>query len=55
MNSAIKSAPNDGRKHRPKHVELTWNNKLICIVNLIGYCHSCNTMHGFMNIKCTNK
>ena len=23
------SAPDDARKHRPKHVELTWNNKLI--------------------------
>ena len=22
------SAPDDGRKHRPKHVELTWNNIL---------------------------
>jgi hypothetical protein len=22
------SAPDDGRKHRPKHVELTWNYKL---------------------------
>ena len=26
------SAPDDGRKHRPKHVELTRNNKLTCIV-----------------------
>jgi len=26
------SAPNDGRKYRPKHVELTGNNKLIYIV-----------------------
>jgi hypothetical protein len=26
------SVPNDGRKHRPKHVEPTWNNKLIYIV-----------------------
>jgi len=26
------SAPDDGRKHRPKHVELTTNNKLTCIV-----------------------
>jgi len=26
------SAPNGGRKHRPKHVELTRNNKLTCIV-----------------------
>ena len=23
------SAPDDGRKHRPKNVNLTWNNKLI--------------------------
>jgi len=27
-------------KHRPKHVELTWNNKLIYIVHLVGYFHS---------------
>jgi len=27
-------APDDGRKHRPKHVELAWNNKLIYIVHL---------------------
>ena len=33
------SAPGDGRKHRPKHVEPTWNNKLICIVYLVGYIH----------------
>jgi hypothetical protein len=26
------SAPDDGRKHRPKHVELTRNNKLTYIV-----------------------
>jgi len=31
------SAPDDGQKHRPKHVELTWNNKLIYIVRLVGY------------------
>jgi len=29
--------PDDGRKHRPKHVQLTWNNKLIYIVHLVGY------------------
>ena len=34
------SALNDGRKHRPKHVELTWNNKLIYRVHLVGYFHS---------------
>jgi len=45
------SAPDDGRKHRLKHVELTWNNKLIYIVHLVGYFHSCITMHGFMNVK----
>jgi hypothetical protein len=38
-------------KHRPKHVELTWNNKLIYIVHLVGYFHSCITMNGFMNVK----
>ena len=26
------SAPDDGRKHRPKRVELTRNNKLTCMV-----------------------
>ena len=45
------SAPDDRRKHRPKHVELTWNNKLTYIVHLVGYFHSCITMHGFMNVK----
>jgi hypothetical protein len=25
-------SPDDGRKHRPKHVELTRNNKITCIV-----------------------
>jgi len=34
------SAPDDGRKHRPKHVELTWNNKLISIVHLVDYLHN---------------
>jgi hypothetical protein len=29
--------PDDGRKHRPKHVEFTWNNKLIYIMHLVGY------------------
>jgi len=41
----------DGRKHRPIHVELVWNNTLIYIVHLVGYFHSCITMHGFMNIR----
>ena len=35
------SAPDDGREHRPKHVELTCNNKLIYIVHIVGYFHSC--------------
>ena len=48
------SAPDDGRKHRLKHVELTWNNKLTHIVHLVGYFHSCITMHGFMKDKCLN-
>ena len=38
---------------RPKHVEQTWNNKLIYIVHLVGYFHSCITMHGFMKVKFT--
>ena len=33
-------AADDGRKHCPKHVELTWNNKLIYIVAFVGYFHS---------------
>jgi hypothetical protein len=45
------SAPYDERKHCPKHVELTWNNKLIYIAHLVGYFHSCITMHGFVNVK----
>jgi len=45
------SAPDDGLKHSPKHVELTWNNKLIYIVNLFGYFHSCITLPGFMYVK----
>jgi hypothetical protein len=40
--------------HRPKHVELTWNNKLIYIVHLVDYFHSCITMNRFINIKLTN-
>ena len=47
------SAPGDGRKHRPKHVEPTWNNNLTYIVHLVGYFHSCITKHGFMNVKRT--
>jgi len=33
------SAPDNGRKHRPKNVELTRNKKLIYIVHLVGYFH----------------
>jgi hypothetical protein len=29
-----------GEKHRPKHVEMAWNNKLIYIVHLVGYLHN---------------
>jgi len=29
------------QKHWPKHVGLTWSNKLIYIVHLVGYIHSC--------------
>ena len=32
-------APDYGRKHRPKHVQPTWNNKLIYIVRLVDYFH----------------
>jgi len=35
----------------PENVEPTWNNKLIYIVHLVGYFHSCITMHGFMNVN----
>ena len=38
-------------ENRPKHVQSTWNNKLIYIVHLVGYFHSCVTMHGVMDIK----
>jgi len=34
------SALDYGRKHRPKHVEPTWNNKLMYIVHLVGYFRS---------------
>jgi hypothetical protein len=44
-------APDDGRKHRPKHLEPTWNNKLIYIVHLVGYFRSYIMMHGFMKKK----
>jgi hypothetical protein len=47
-------APDDGRKHRPKHVELTWNNKLNYIVHLVGYFYSCIMMHRFPNVKFIN-
>ena len=30
--------------HRPKHVELIWNNKLIYIVHLVGYLHRSNLL-----------
>jgi hypothetical protein len=38
-------------KHRSKHVELTWNNKLMYIVHLVGHFHNDITMHGFMGGK----
>jgi len=34
------SAPDDGRKQRPKHVEPTWNNKLVYVVHLFGHFRS---------------
>jgi len=43
--------PDDGRKHHSKHVQPTWNNKLIYLVHLVGYFHSYITMHGFMDVK----
>ena len=45
------NAPDYRRKHRPKHVELTWRNKLIYIVHLVGYFYNCITVHGFVNVK----
>jgi hypothetical protein len=48
------SVLDDGRKHRPKHVELTWNDKLISIVHLVSYFRSCFTLHGFTNVKFAN-
>jgi len=38
------SAPDNGRKHRPKHAEQTLNNKLIYIGHLVGYFRSCITI-----------
>jgi hypothetical protein len=35
------SAPDDGGKYRPKHVQPAWNNKLIYTVHLFGYFYSC--------------
>jgi len=34
------SAPDDWLKHLSKHVELTWNNKLIYKMHLVGYFHN---------------
>jgi len=51
MLSIQSSAPDDGRKHRPKHVELTKENKLLTYVVTSCYFHNCITMHGFMNVK----
>jgi hypothetical protein len=34
------SAPDDGRKHRPKHEKLTWNKKLVYIVHHVDYFQS---------------
>ena len=41
-----------GEKVAPKHVQQTWNNKLIYIRvgHLVDYFHSCIKMHGFMNV-----
>jgi len=42
-------------ENRPKHVQPTWNNKLIYIVHLVGYFYSRIAMlHGFMNVNYTN-
>jgi hypothetical protein len=40
-----------GENSAPKHVEPTWNNKLIYIVHFVSYFHSCITMHGFTNVN----
>jgi hypothetical protein len=34
------SVLDDGRKHRPKHLELTMNNKLIYIVHFVDFFYS---------------
>jgi hypothetical protein len=49
------SAPDDGQKHCPKHVEVTWNNKLIYIVQIVGNFHNCITMHGLLNVMIPSK
>jgi hypothetical protein len=45
------SAPDDGQKHRPKHVELTKKNKLTDIVASCFYLHNYITIYGFINVK----
>ena len=51
VNTVNSRVPEDGQKHRTKHVELTWNNKLVYIVHRACYFCNCITMHGSMNVR----
>jgi len=51
--TTVYSVPDDGRKGRPKHVELLTPNKEHKKLHLVGiYMISITKMHGPMNIKC---
>jgi hypothetical protein len=43
-------------ENRPKHVELTWNNKLIYIMHLVCYFHrQMLVMNVSLSVKCCSK
>jgi hypothetical protein len=44
------SALDDGRKYHPKHVQPTWNNKLIYILDIVDYFRSCITYFPSKNV-----
>jgi hypothetical protein len=41
------SAPDDGEKHRPKHVDLIRNNTLIYIMHIVGYFLKLQILHQY--------
>ena len=58
FNSSVTIAPDDGRKRRPKHVELTRNNKLTCIVAsclLPSYLYHDAWIHGRQDWYCVRQ